>query len=719
MKKSIPWCFLMWVFCRVGLVLAYAADDWPMFPVAWRAGVESPADVSFLLSAPAGKNGFIRIKDGHLVQPDGQRFRIWGINATGSAGLPATTNAPVIAAALARRGINCIRFHFLDTTRALVAADRTDTRALDPQALDRLDRFVFELKQRGIYADLNLNVYRTYKPGDDVRDCEWLGIGKGATYFDAHLRDLQREYARQLLTHTNVYTGRAYREEPAVVAIEFVNENSLVEAWAQNRLMGAQTNRPSDTWHDIPPSYAEDLTKQYNVWLIKHVSPEMLARWRDASGGVPRLRKEQFAAADKKRFEVEASFYMSIEHDYFCDMAKYLRDDLGVQSLFIGDSDHNHGLSGYPLVDSLTQLDIVDGHVYWQHPSYLADPKTKKRTGFSISNTPMVDDPAHSTVVQLSRTAVAGKPFTVSEVNHPFPSEYACEGVPILAAYAALQDWDGIFWYSLAHQDVTTMDNVGLAYFDFARDPVKMSQLAAGALLFARGDVQAARRTLIRSYSQEQVIESLRLTGEDHPYFTPGFPLTLPLIHGVRAGSFNGPPTAPFETVATNNIVSDTGELAWHTSGKGTSLILVDTPRSQVLIGHLATQNGHTKNLRAELQTPFSAITLSSLEGQSIATSVRLLLTVGSRTANTGMEWNAKRTTLKKWGGVPVRLEPVNGKVILQGLGNVDAVTAQPLDGDGGAIGMPIKLAHTADGWALELGNSSTPWYVLAVERVP
>ena len=701
---------------------ARGADEWPAYTVDWRAGVTSPADISFLLAAPEfdGRGpGFITVKDGHFVKPDSTRFRIWGLNATGKAGLPAETNAPVIAAALARRGINCIRFHFLDQVGTLIAADRDDTRALDPAALDRLDRFIFELKQRGIYADLNLNVYRTYKPGDGVRDCVPLGIGKGATYFDERLIELQREYVRQLLTHTNPYTGRAYREEPAVAVIEFVNENSLVEAWTQNRLVGTQTNRPSDTWHDIPPSYAADLTKKYNAWLPQHVTAAKLAQWRAADGQVPRLRKEQFAKADAERFEAEASFYMEVERNFFLNMSKFLREEVGAKSLFIGDSDHGHGLSGYPLAASLAQLDVVDGHVYWQHPNYHNDPKTQKRIGFSIANTPMVDDPAHSSVVQLSRTAVAGKPYTVSEVNHPFPAEYDGEGVPILAAYAGLQDWDGIFWYTLGHQDVAAMQQAGLAYFDFAKDAVKLNQLAAGALLFLRGDVQTARQTLTRSYSHEQVLESLRLSGKDAPYFTPGFPLSLPLIHAVRASSFDGPPTGAFEPAPTNNIISDTGELVWRASGKGTGIVIVDTPRSQALIGHLAAQNGMTKNLRAEMQTPFTAITLGALDAQPIATASRLLLTISSRSANTGMQWNAKRTTLEKWGGIPVRLEPLAGKVILHNLENVSAVTAQPLDGDGAAFAQPVDLTRTSDGWALELGQPATPWFVINVKHAP
>ena len=699
-------------------------DTWPPFTVGWPAGGFSPADVSFLLPAPAGKDGFVRVKDGHLVQPDGKRFRIWGINATGRGALPATNSASAIAAGLARRGINCVRFHFLDTTWSLLAAKQADTRALDPEALARLDRFVFELKSRGIYTDLNLNVYRTYKAADGVRDFELLGLGKGVTYFDERLIELQREYARQLLTHTNSLTGRAYRDEPAVAVIEFVNENSLVESWVQNRLLGNQTNKPSGTWNDIPPSYAADLTRKFNAWLPGHVAAGSLAQWRRDAGvaagaPLPRLRKEQFSKVSPERFQTEAAFYMELESNFFRGMAKFLREEVGAKSLFIGDSDHGHGASGYPLTASMAQLDVVDGHIYWQHPNYLSDPKTGKRTGFSIGNTPMVDDPLHSNPVQLSRTAVAGRPYTVSEVNHPFPNEFACEGVPVLAAYAALQDWDGIFWYSLSHEDATSMKDEIKGHFDFAKDPVKMSQLAAGALIFLRADVQPARRVVTRTYSREQVLESLRLPRGEAPYFTPGFPLAQPLAHAVRIASFNGPPTGGFEPMPTNSIESDTRELIWAANGKGTGLVTVDTPRSQALIGHVAKLSRSTKNLRAEIQTPFCALTLGALDAKPISASGKLLLTVTARAANSGMVWNDKRTSLEKWGTAPTRIEPVQGKIILTGLDQAGGVRAQPLDGAGQPLGQTIALTKAAEGWVLELGKVATTSFAITVDRRP
>jgi hypothetical protein len=703
---------------------AESSDAWPAFPVEWRAAAPSPADVSFLLEAPAGKQGFVRVKDGHFVQPDGRRLRFWGVNATAEAALPATGSAPIIAARLAALGVNCVRFHFLDHLGALIPAGRGDTRGLDPQALERLDCFVAELKQRGIYSDLNLNVYRIYKAGDGVRESEALGIGKGATYFDERLIELQREYARQLLTHVNARTGLAYRDEPAVALVEFVNENSLVESWVNDRLLGRQTGKAQGTWNDIPPSYAAALTTKFNAWLAGRVSAATLARWRQEAGVVPgeplpRLHRKDFAQAAKDRFETEAAFYIEVERNYFRDMANFLRDELGVKSLLVGDSDHNHGDSGYPLLSSLVQLDAVDGHVYWQHPKYLADPKTGRRTGFSIANTPMVDEPLKCTGIQLSRSAVAGKPFTVTEANHPFPGDFACEGLPLLAAFAAFQDWDGVFWYTLAHKDVVAHGNAKLEHFDLAPDPVKLSQLAAGALMFVRGDVQPARRTLGRSYSREQVIESLRLGKTERPYFTPGFPLALPLLHGVRITSFDGPSTAPFEPVAAGTIVCDTGQTTWRGGETGDGVVSIDTPCSQALVGHLGREPVATANLRGEIRTRFCALTLAALDGRPIAGAGRLLLTATARVANTGMVWNEKRTSLASWGTAPVRIEPVTGKIELTALAAARDVVAQPLDGSGQPIGRPLPLKRGGNAWSLELGQPATTWFVISVTRKP
>jgi hypothetical protein len=667
------------------------------FAIDWQSTSEALSDVSFLLEAPAGKAGFIGVHNGHLAYPNGRRFRIWGVNMTGASNLPSREDAPKVAAHLARFGINCVRMHFLDRPGVLIDNTRADTRSLDRDHMDRFDFFVAELKKRGIYVDLNLNVGRSYKAGDGVKDAGLLGFAKALTYFDDRLLTLEREYASQLLTHFNPYTKSEYRNEPAVLLVELVNENSIVESWIAGRLQGKNTRPNPGTWSDIPASYEADLTALYHAWLAKHDMP-----------AEQRMSKPEIAKAAVDHFRRELKFYMEIEDRYFQSMRVYLKDELKVKALLLATSDHNHGNSGYPLLASTSRLDVMDGHVYWQHPHY-TDEGAKGHRAFQIPNTPMVDDPLHSTVVELSRSAFAGKPYIVSEVNHPFPSEYAAEGIPILTAYAALQDWDGLFWYTFEHVDPQAWKDQVTGHFEVRTDPSKMAEIGAGALTFLRGDVHPARQTVTRSYSRAQVMDSLRLPQTERPYFTPGFPAALPLVHGSRIQTLDGAPTGKFAAVPADSIVSDTGELGWQ---KG--MVTIETPRTQAIIGRRLAQPKVLRHLAVDVRNMFSAIVLTSLDGAPIASSRRMLLVAATRIANTGQQWNEKRTTLVDWGTGPTLIEPITGAITLRNLANMRSVEVAALDGAGRQIGDARQARKTAAGWEFEIGDRATTWYTIS-----
>jgi len=700
-------------------------ENWADYTVSWNTNGTRPASLASILEPVAGKDGFIRVQNGHLVRPDGRRFRIWGINATMQGALPAKEAAPVVAQRLAETGINCVRFHFIDrpAPAGLLDANRDDSQTFDENQLDRLDYFIAELKKRGIYSDLNLNVGRRYRAGDGVKEYELLGVGKGATYFDPRLIALQKDYARKLLTHRNPYTGSTYAAEPAVAIVEFLNENSLVEAWFSGRLLGEIKTKPRDVWSDVPSSYAEELTRQFNEWLRTRVSAETLARWRTEAGvapdaPLPRLRPNQFKSASAERFQTEAAFYLDVEAKFFKEMARFLREDLKVRQVLVGNSDHGHYKSGYPIVAGTSLLDAVDGHVYWQHPRYINDPQTGQRRGFEISNTPMVDEPLRSTVVQLARSAVAGKPYIVSEYNHPFPNEYAAEGVPILAAYAALQDWDGLFAYTLAHGDIVQAPAKVGGHFDFAVEPVKMAQLAVGAMLFLRGDVKPSPTTHLRSYTRAQVLESIRMSSSEAPFFTPGFSLALPLQQAVRIASLDAQAgSVPTSPPAANPIESITGELKWHYTGKKSGLVTIQTPKTQAVIGFCGGKIQSLDNLEADVTPAFCAITLSALDGPNIAQARRLLLTASGRVANTGMQWDEKRKTLTNWGTAPTRIELVQGVVRLRQISNARSVIARPLDGAGQPTAAAIKAEKKGEVWELPLGSTPTVWFLIEVSR--
>lgn len=711
-------CILAWwAACSAG-----PAEEATMKPfgIDWRDNDRALVDLSSLLDKPAGGDGFVRVRDGHLFTASGKRLRIWGVNFTGAACYPAKADAPAVARHLARFGINCVRFHFLDSNwgkgASIFPQGESTTRRLDAAQLDRLDYFVHQLKRQGIYSNFNLNVGRVYRKDDGVADREYIGLGKSLQYFDEGIADLHAEYAEQLLTHRNAYTKAEYRREPALLIVELLNENSLVESWFAGRLRGKHTTKRPGTWSDITRHYADVLTRTFNEHLAKRHPPAALKRWRKEAGvepgaALPRLQPGQFAKAAKDRFAAEASFYMALEDAYFQRMARLLKR-LGVRAAVAGTSDHNHYKSGYPLLTSTSKLDVVDGHVYWQHPRYSYDAKTKKR-GFWIANSPMVNDPLNSSVVQLARSAVAGKPYTVSEVNHPFPSEYACEGIPILAAYALLQDWDGIFFYTFEHADPAEWASRRGSHFDIRADPVKMSQLAACAAMFHRADVAAARETVGRSYSVDQVIESIRAPVSQRPLYTPGFAGAIPLVHATRIRSFARKKTAYPKLGSPEPIRSDTGELTWRRRGKK-GLVSVETDRTQALIGFVAGRRAALRDLAVEADTEFCAIVLTSLDGKVLGASGRMLLAAGSRVAATAMRWRDDRHTLLSWGRLPMRIEPVRGKVSLPSRRAGEGLELVALDGAGAPLGQarPAAAARAGKGIVFPL-DRPTVWYLI------
>jgi hypothetical protein len=666
------------------------------FLVDHRHAADSLIDLSFLLDAPAGKGGFLRVQGAHLVAGDGKPIRLWGFNITewsrGSVEIPPKEDAAIWASALARSGANIVRLQFLDldAPRGLLDGTRDDSQHFDLSQLDNEDYFLAEVMKRGIYVDFNLNVGRVFKPGDHVPVTH---EGKGPLLFDKRLIELEKDYARQLLTHVNPYTAKAYVDDPGVAIVEIVNEDAIYIGWSANN------------------AYDQELTDLFNAWLVKNVSAAKLAGLRmmagvGASDPVPRLTGPALRTAAKDRYYTECRFFSDLESGFFQDMSAYLRQTLGVKCPLIATADHSHAGSGYGLEQDAQQLDIMDGHTYWQHPGDRL-----------YRHAPMVNDPFNSTVAELSRTAMAGKPYTVSEVNNPFPNQFACEGIPILAAYGGFLDWDGIIWYTFEPKRRPDWKPVLSEAFDMSLDPVKMTQMAAGALLFLRGDLERAKKTVTRSYTWEEVADSRLLPGANRPYFTPGFPMSVPLLHGSRIASLDGKPTASIKANLASPYQSDTGELLWRVNANATGLVTIDSPRSQGLVGYVKANGKSVSNLSADVSNDFCAIVLNSLDTRPISQTSRLLLTTGSRVENTGLVWNAGKSRTAEGGTSPTLIEPVTGTITFRDLARAARVSAKALDGSGHPIGGPIIATRNGTKWEIAVGQIVTPWYEVTVER--
>ena len=284
MMKLLPGLFAICLLTPT-LAGAAAADLFP-FVLPWDDATPSATDVSAWNEKPAGKQGFISVKDGHLSAGE-KRFRIFGVNFAFGANFPGKEDAEKIAARMAKFGINCVRFHHMDNQAAPGGIWAKDMRTLDPGQLEKLDWFIAKLKEHGIYADLNLHVSRNYPDRPEGEKKGNPSYDKGVDNFDATMIEEQKEYARMLLSHVNPYTGHSYLEEPAVALIEINNENALLFEWWTGGL------------DKIAAPYRGELGRLWTEWL-KHAygTNELLsAAWQTGArdGGPELLKNGDFA----------------------------------------------------------------------------------------------------------------------------------------------------------------------------------------------------------------------------------------------------------------------------------------------------------------------------------------------------------------------------------------------------------------------------------------
>ena len=246
------------------------------FVLPWDDAAPSVTNLSKWLPKPAGKFGHVRAaEDGHLYAGK-ERVRFFGVDLAFSANIPTHADAEKVAARMAKFGINIVRFHIMDMRPfpdGILARKVRNTRGLDPEALDRLDYFTAQLNRNGTYVYLCLLNYRPINAADGLPpEIEQAGgspfqqrhvVG----FFNQQVLELQKEYARKLLTHRNAYTGRTYAEDPAVAFVEINNENGLIHAW-----LGKEVDK-------LPEIFRAELRRQWNEWL----------RWR--YGSTDKLRQ--------------------------------------------------------------------------------------------------------------------------------------------------------------------------------------------------------------------------------------------------------------------------------------------------------------------------------------------------------------------------------------------------------------------------------------------
>jgi len=684
-------------------------------------------DLTGLLHTPAGRHGFVTVRpDGHFYFEDGTRARFFGTNVGGRDCAPEKEQARVIAARLAKYGVNMLRLHSLDGRWGpLIDYSSGTSQEFDADALDRIDYFVSELKKRGIYVYLDLLDYRWFRTADGVKHGDefthnWQGSMKGASIFDERMIELQKDYATKLLTHRNPYTGLRYVDEPAIAVIETTNENSIFYFFNMSGLS--------------LPYYRDELQRRWNRWLASRYGSreELVIAWTNDEGSSALLPDENPAqgnvalsfgmlgrfrpTADGKpnkdpllsplRVSDMLRFFDEIQRHYYKTMRTHLKQ-LGVRVPVAGTNQQ------FVVVDTEVDSmnDFMSRNQYWRHPHRSAKPF------FKFANEPLVhvDIPTKRNPLSvIARTSVAGKPQAVAEFNFPWPNEYRCEGLLMAAAYSCLQDWDIFLLFSY------DIEEKRLSMFRSQSDPARCGEFPAAAMMFRRRDVAVARNEVhvvhtpkdtftLRPHTRNAKYTNYRFLtftsrvrnvfigdsyrGDADVVLACGLSADVTVEGGTRVIRLTARPWEEwlfphvveaarklrlpgYDRISADSkrLDSDTGELSLD---YGDGLWTINTPRTKSAVGYLAKAGRiDLDGLSIDCQTEFAAVTATSLDGAPIGRSRRVLLTSVARAENTAQgfwpptprqrSWSHMSWMLPAEGRLPVIAEPVQAKLRLK-----------------------------------------------------
>ena len=434
------------------------------------------------------------------------------------------------------------------------------------------------------------------------------------------------------------------------------------------------------------------------------------------SGTILRPTRSQLAGYTEPRIRDLLRFYSVTDEKYFVEMRRYLKEDLSAKPLVTGTA----AFWAY-LGDSEVQakMDFVDGHFYWDHPSWTGVPAWSP-TGWRIRNQPLINTLEDFGI--LATQAVQGKPFTVSEYNYVFPNRYALEG-PLLAALVGnLQDWDAVYLFDYAGSTAAFDDAFTSSFFSMAGNPVKSAQLPVASRIFLQGQNSVASENIRVDLTQDEVAQGYAQGLIAGSKFLAGKGLNARafLQDHLRIRSFNRAEPAPIEfSMPAGSVTSSNGELLWDRVDSQATFLRVRGSSVQGAIGFLkglSIDLGDWSFETANEGPDHLAVLLQARDGFPLRESRRMIFSVWTEHQNTGMEWNSNLTSVEnRWGRAPALIRPATVDVTLR-FQSPGPVRFYPLDEKGvRKEALPEQTVEGGRRFHIDTARDLTIWYEVEI----
>lgn len=533
----LRFCFLCGWAILCGLVPAWANNravpwqppEWgPLeLPAGWMRPPQGPITQYVVVS---GRHLVTAGSDQRIGTPDDQRMRWWGINLAGAAAFPREADAARLAQTLASWGFNAVRLHYIDgpthpdgkTIRSVLSDGPYPS--FNPVAVGRLRHFMEQLRQHGIYIQLNpIAAHRAQPVRDGVPPLtptqEPLPHNNPLAALHPGLLAQQKAYLQGLATALSL------RQQPALAQVDLVNESSLLATW---------TAWNPDQWSEwVQGDYAQLLAKAWQAWVLERYGSEDKARaaWGlsnatpgplplptprspepvrppKTSGGGMWSPGEWHSVINRWVAKLPANWQATLHRLTGASPVTshpLLQDHLQ----FLADTDRRHlqalrntlksairadlPVAGTQASDgggwnwfSHADMDFTDDHFYvdhYQFPGQAWDFEDWYVKREALSDQAWNRFAAHVALRDRSR------PYVLSEFGQPYPNPLSAAQVLTLATAARQQDWDGLFLFDHEVLDAT---RTAPQSFDLQGDWPRALASAVASRLFLHGSLPAS-----------------------------------------------------------------------------------------------------------------------------------------------------------------------------------------------------------------------------------
>ena len=619
-------------------------------------------DLRHLNEKVAGERGGIESRGADFVYRDtGEALRFWGVN-----GPPDSIHGDELrecARTLAKRGVNLVRLHG--------AVFDGKTGELDRSRVAHIQEVVAAMREEGIYSHISIYFPLWMTPASGAGWREGYDGKKhpfALLYFEPEFQKLYRSWLEAVIKQPD-RQGKILADEPAVMGIELINEDSFF-FWTFNE-------------ENVPAPQMKKLESRFAGWALKNYGSieKVNAAWKglkhphDGPGRLGFRPLYQIFTEKSQRDQDTARFLMETQRAFYQETTDWLRAQgfrglvtasnwhtanskilgpLEKLSYMPGDFIDRHGYFGCRHQGDNAAWSVREGHTYWDRSALRFDPENQ---GKSPDFSHPVVDPCYN-----------GKPSMISETTWNRPNRYRGEAPLFYATYGALQGTDAIVHFALDSstwavkpgffmQPWTLMSPTQIGQFPAAALIYRLGLIREGELLadlsLSASDAAALKGSpLVQNANLDELRKSDVNGGVDSSVDADGID---PLIYYAGRTSLTVGETPKSDKIENlSRFINRPGKKVASSNGDvildyGKGLLMLRAPAAQGALGTLK-DGGEIKLPDMTIRSPLEVgeIVAVALDGKELGNSEMMLLQVMSEEKATGFQTELAGPGLKR-----------------------------------------------------------------------